>query len=251
MMRLSFARGMFLRLFRFHFLIGFIAFYSTLSYANVVILGTRVIYPEEQQRVSVQLKSNNAYPVLVQSWIDSGDPKSRPGSEKVPFYITPPITRVEANQGQALRIMYVDKTLPQDRESIYWLNVLELPPKPEADKNYMQLALRSRIKLFFRPEAVSDNTKKAVKELAWNIEKDGSNYVAKVTNNTPHYFTYVKVQLQVGSQKFDTDEAGMVAPFSSYKFKLPTLKSKPANSKLATTWLNDNGFKIEQEYDVN
>lgn len=37
--------------------------------------------------------------------------------------------------------------LPVDRESVFWLNVKEIPKK-SAEENVLQIAVRSRIKLF-------------------------------------------------------------------------------------------------------
>ncbi|QGY26852.1 fimbria/pilus periplasmic chaperone [Escherichia coli] len=49
-------------------------------------------------------------------------------------------------------------TASKDRESVFWFNVLELPPKPDAEKvanqSLLQLAFRTRIKLFYRPEEI-------------------------------------------------------------------------------------------------
>lgn len=59
---------------------------------------------------------------------------------------------MEPKRGQTVKVMYTGATaLPKDRESVYWFNVLEVPPKPkdaQADKNLLQLAFRTRIKLF-------------------------------------------------------------------------------------------------------
>ncbi len=41
--------------------------------ANVVVNGTRVIYPANNKDVIVQLLNNGADPSLVQAWIDDGD----------------------------------------------------------------------------------------------------------------------------------------------------------------------------------
>lgn len=54
------------------------------SYANVVILGTRVIYPADQKSVTVQLSNNNQKPALIQSWIDTGDQTASPDQIKAP-----------------------------------------------------------------------------------------------------------------------------------------------------------------------
>lgn len=78
------------------------------SYANVVITGTRVIYPADQKSISVQLTNVGNEPSLVQSWLDKGNISSNPNTESVPFIIAPPVTRVEANAGQTLRINFTN-----------------------------------------------------------------------------------------------------------------------------------------------
>lgn len=116
----------------------------------VVITGTRVIYPAAEKEVSVKMNNNGSSPVLVQSWIDNGDRRSTPENAKAPFFITPPVNRVNAGRGQVLRIRYTGETLLQDKESVFYLNVLEVPPKVKnADgQNMLHMAFRSRLKLF-------------------------------------------------------------------------------------------------------
>ncbi|MNS47034.1 Chaperone protein EcpD precursor [compost metagenome] len=124
-----------------------------LAWGHVQISGTRVIYPANAREVTLELTNKGSTPSLVQVWIDAGDRRIRPGAEALPFLVTPPITRIEAQRGQSLRLAYVGQGLPQDRESVFWLNVLEVPPSvksTQAGQNLVQLAFRSRIKMFYR-----------------------------------------------------------------------------------------------------
>ncbi|WP_348253599.1 fimbria/pilus periplasmic chaperone, partial [Salmonella enterica] len=70
---------------------------------------------------------------------------------KVTFVITPQVSRIDPQKGQWLRITYMGTTLPQDRESLFWFTVLEIPPKSKAKQgeslNQLHLAFRTRIKL--------------------------------------------------------------------------------------------------------
>ncbi|WP_180821372.1 fimbria/pilus periplasmic chaperone, partial [Vibrio parahaemolyticus] len=43
--------------------------------------------------------------------------------------------------------------LPQDRESVYYFNLREIPPRSK-EANVLQIALQTRIKLFYRPKAL-------------------------------------------------------------------------------------------------
>ncbi|WP_447878353.1 fimbria/pilus periplasmic chaperone, partial [Serratia fonticola] len=142
-----------------------LALFSTHALASVVISGTRVIYPSDAKEVSVKISNVGPSPVLLQSWIDSGDANAKPSAIKVPFVLTPPMNRVEAGKGQTLRISYAGGTLPMDKESVFWLNVLEVPAKSQAktDENKLQMAFRTRIKLFYRPASLEGNANDAAK----------------------------------------------------------------------------------------
>ncbi len=80
----------------------------------------------------------------------------------MPFTATPPVSRVEPKRGQTVKVMYTGATaLPKDRESVYWFNVLEVPPKPkdaEADKNLLQLAFSHTHQTLLSPEWVTGRT---------------------------------------------------------------------------------------------
>lgn len=117
------------------FLLG-LAFASSVAapaaQAEIVIHGTRVIYPSDAREVTLQVSNNGSKPALVQAWIDEGDPKSTPDQSKVPFMIAPPISRVEATKSQTLRITALPNAsqFNQKQETVLWLNVLDIPPRP-------------------------------------------------------------------------------------------------------------------------
>lgn len=136
-----------------------IALISTLvasqAHASVVISGTRVVFPSNEREVTIKLTNDGKTPALVQTWIDAGDQNASPETINVPFTLTPSMFRMEPNKGQTLRMIYTNEPLPTDKESLFWLNVLEIPPKANdgADRNELQIALRTRIKIMFRRKA--------------------------------------------------------------------------------------------------
>ena len=159
--------------------------------------------------MTVKLDNNGKTPVLVQSWIDDGDVNASPDSIRVPFVITPPINRVDAQKGQALRVSFTkEKEVPKDRESLYWLNVLEIPSKSVAHKkdNELQIAFRTRIKLLFRPSSLEGNSTGAAEGLQWNV----NNGELVAINNSPFYVTLLEVH--TGKSKVG-DIDGIVPPF--------------------------------------
>ncbi|WP_343552963.1 molecular chaperone [Pantoea sp.] len=179
--------------------------------AGVVIGGTRVIYPEGKNEVSVQVKNpdkNTDY--LVQSWLENADEKN---TAKVPFVITPPLFRLNHDSDNALRIANTASNLPKDRESLYWLSVKSIAGQKENKQtNQLQIALRSRIKFIYRPAALDQKgAEEAYKSLTFSHQ--GGELLIK--NPTPYYVSFYS--LKVGGKAVDLP--GMVAPFAEHRVK--------------------------------
>lgn len=167
------------------------------AHADVVINGTRIVFEAKDKETVVQLKNNGKSPLLVQSWLDTGNPKSRPGEIKTPFVITPPVIRIEPGKGQALRVLKIGEQLAQNKETLFWFNVLEIPPKPKqqlaAGENLMQLAFRSRVKMFYRPDNLGMSSQEAYKKLKFSLTNNGT---LKVVNTTPYFITFKDIQFK-------------------------------------------------------
>ncbi|HHE9429762.1 fimbria/pilus periplasmic chaperone [Haemophilus sp. HN_Hi11] len=210
--------------------------------ASVIILGTRLIYPGNQSSLNVQLNNQDSSPALVQSWIED-----KQGSQaQVPFIITPPVTRVEGNQGQTLRITFTGtQALPQDRESLYYFNLLDIPPKPSKaylkdNPNYLQFSVRSRLKLFYRPSNLPYPPAEACKKVTW-LAKGGKLWA---DNPTPYYLTFT--QATVGGKS--APEAVMVAPFSQGEFDVKGVNN---GQKVKWSLINDYGGDVAGESTIN
>lgn len=68
--------------------------------ADIVISGTRIIYPQSSKDVVVNLDNHGTKPLLVQTWLDDGRDGVNPEELKLPFIITlqyPVLTRKKAN----------------------------------------------------------------------------------------------------------------------------------------------------------
>lgn len=222
--------------------------------AAVVIGGTRVIYPGGAREVSVQLTNDSETPALVQVWIDAGD--ADPEQSDVPFIVLPPISRVEAGSGQVLRISFTGGKLPPEgRESVYWLNVLDIPPEPKAEEgipqNFLQLAVRSRIKLFYRPKGLSGKANDAAEKLQWYLSRSGGQAVLTAKNPTPYHVTVSHLEILRGKSAPMTvpvDE-GMIAPSGSLEFPLPA-NAPAAISQVRMTTINDFGGRVARDVSV-
>ncbi|HEY4145419.1 fimbrial biogenesis chaperone [Pinirhizobacter sp.] len=208
------------------------------SHAGVVINGTRVVYPAQDKEVTVKLTNDGTKPALVQVWLDDGDEKSTPDTAKVPFNITPPLFRMEPGKGQAVRVMYSKEALPTDRESLFWVNVLEVPPKAAdgADRNLLQFAFRTRIKLFFRPPGLAADVSQAPTQLRWSarLAANSKGVEVVVDNPTPYHVSFSTVGIKSGEREFAAKTGGMVAPGAKASFVIEGLTAIPASGAQAS-----------------
>ncbi|EEX2506292.1 fimbrial chaperone [Escherichia coli] len=183
--------------------------------ADIVISGTRVIYKSDQKSVSVRLENKGNSHLLVQSWLDTGS-----------------------------------TVLPSDKESVFWFNVLEVPPKPDASKvenqSLLQLAFRTRIKLFYRPAGLNGNPSEAPLALKWKWAEGKSGL--SVYNPTSYYVSFNSAELIAGG-KSNPLNVKMVAPKSEEIFTISGSGGKATSGKVHFSAINDFGGAIEG--DVN
>jgi len=176
--------------------------------------------------------------------VDSGDPTEKPSDSKAPFMVTPPMSRVDPGKGQTFRLMYTGSPLPTDRESVFWFNVLEVPPRPKAkggeDNNYLQFAIRTRIKIFFRPKGLAGNPLSAIEQLTWRVTKDGKGFIAECTNNSPFNVSFSDVSFKSAPEAKDIAKGGMCPALGKTTF---ALRGNPdaSQGKLSLTAINDFG----------
>jgi chaperone protein EcpD len=220
--------------------------FAARSEAGVVMGGTRVVYPSQDREVTIKLSNEGKIPSLVQVWMDNGDEQSTPDATKVPFTILPPISRIEPGKSQAVRVLYTKEPLPTDKESLFWFNLLDVPPKannPDG-KNLMQFAVRTRIKFFFRPSGLAGDAITAPDKLTWKLVngEDGKGVALQATNPTPYYVNFASVSIVAGKHVHTNKHGGMVAPGASSIFPIPDLASRPEGDvKAAFEAISDYG----------
>lgn len=221
------------------------ALYMGAASASVTIGGTRVVYPLDQREVTVKLDNDSVTPSLVQVWIDDGHPDAKPGDIKVPFVITPPIFRMDPRKSQTLRVMYSGEALPTDRESVYWLNVLDIPPKAanKDDANVLQLAYRTRIKVFVRPPKLAGKPEDAPSQLSWKITAapGGKGEALSVSNPTPYYVSFSEVDVESSGHTYKNEQGGMVAPHATEVLPVAQMNAVAAGAKVHYTAISDYG----------
>ncbi|MEF1207606.1 fimbria/pilus periplasmic chaperone, partial [Photobacterium damselae] len=169
------------------------------------------IYDESKKNISLEVRNNSKEGYGGQVWIEHiSQSKSDPA-----FIPLPSFFKVGGEQTQIVRIMKITESLPNDKESIFWLNVQEIPPVSDSESNVMVVAVNTKVKLIYRPEQIKNERLNAESLLI--VEKNGNQLVLK--NPTPYYFAAVDLKIN-GIQKVKLNKGlmnkiGMIEPFSS------------------------------------
>ena len=185
--------------------------------SGVALSSTRVIYDGSKKEASltVQNKSKNEE-FLIQSWVDDVA-----GNKKTPFIITPPLFKLDPEKNNILRIV----------------NVKAIPSKSDDSegKNVLQIAVRTRIKLFYRPEGLKGDIKSAPGEMRFT--RNGNQI--KVDNPSVYNLTFN--QLFVNGHEIE--KSGMVPAKGSLNINLPAGVNVVSQIKYNT--INDFGSSGE------
>ncbi|WP_413506589.1 molecular chaperone [Serratia proteamaculans] len=181
----------------------------TAAHAGVIVGATRVIYHGASKEETLSVKNpEKDTPYMLQSWVENANH----GQQAKTFVITPPIFKLDPGQETNLRIVYMGTDLPKDRESVFWLDVKSTPGTLKSEENQLQVSIKSRIKLFFRPAGIQGNSAEAYKHLKFSRQGNQLN----VNNPTPYYVSFYSVK--IGSNEIK--DAGMVAPMSNASWPL-------------------------------
>lgn len=215
--------------------------FAVLTYAEANKVGggislgaTRVIYPMEAKQVSLPVINHSMKErYLINSWVETQNEKKSDS-----FLVTPPLFVAEPTTENTLRIVNLAKDLPQDRESVFWLNVKSIPSVDKevlAEKNILQLAVLSRIKIFVRPEKLKIAPENALQNVKFIKTADG----VDVDNQSPYHISFVNLELDKAQLN-----SVMVAPLEKTKI------SKIKGNKLSYQIVNDYGG-VSPKVEVN
>jgi P pilus assembly chaperone PapD len=189
-------------------LLGGLLLTSLSASAGVIVGGTRVIYDGGKKEAALSVKNPDKTAYLIQSWVETQEG----GQTKAPFIITPPLFRLNGGQDNVLRIVRAGGNLPEDKESLFWLNIKSIPSAEKID-NTLQIAVKTRIKLIYRPAGIKGTLNDAAKNLKW--QRSGNTLQA--INNSPYYMNFFSIS--VGGKELP--EVTMAAPNATASFALP------------------------------
>ncbi|WP_390901199.1 fimbrial biogenesis chaperone [Serratia ficaria] len=215
---------------------------SVTAQAALTLDRTRVIYNADLKSISLNINNDNKkLPFLAQAWIEDSE------NRKVtsPLVVMPPLQRINAGERSLVRIAksQAAASLPGDRETLFYFNLREIPPRPEKS-NVMQIALQSQIKLFYRPAALMPE-----KNAVWQDKLVFNKFAGglRIENPSPYYVTLSGMKRKThkeGGGEVRGFKPTMIAPKSSVAITLPG----PVPDSFVVTYINDYGGQPELKF---
>lgn len=212
------------------------------SQGGIYLGTTRVVFDSiGQAAVFTANNSSSNDTWLIRSWVSPYVKTAKEVSEDDAiknFIITPPLYRLDPNSSVQLRINRTGGILPEDRESVYYINVLAIPPKPKDTKgSVIQFALNTQIKLFYRPHRINDE-REIVKAYS-NINLKSRDGILTLNNPSPYYLTLTNIVLNKTITLSPGDP--MIPPFGNI-----SIEAKATHGTLSYQVINDFGGKTDQ-----
>ncbi|EFP4584009.1 fimbrial chaperone StfD [Salmonella enterica] len=198
---------------------------------------TRLVFRGEDKSISVDLKNaNNKLPYLAQSWMED----EKGNKIDSPLTAVPPVQRIEAAGTGQIKIQGIPAlaALPQDRETLFYYNVREIPPKSDKP-NTLQIALQTRIKVFYRPLSLSKIDMQHPWQYKITLQREGDGY--RVTNPTGYYVVLSNASNRLDGQPALGFSPLVIAPGGSAVMKV---KASDVGSAPVLTYVNDYGARL-------
>jgi chaperone protein EcpD len=205
-------------------LFGILTTWIADSHAALTISSTRVVFDSDKRNVSLNISNPSNKPFAVQTWVNTAEDDQ---TTAVPFIASPPLFRLNANKEQQVQINGLPNTLPKDRESLFYFNVQELPQLEAGNDNQLNIALRTRIKLFYRPVEIKSKPLDQLQDLRWSIQHINGKPRLQVSNPSPFHVSFVRIELRANGKTITLKETPMAAPMATQDFDLDGLKPAP------------------------
>lgn len=215
------------------------------TYASIVMTGTRIIYPAQASNKSIQLKNPDQQPYIVQVQVDDGSEKKSSDEGDSNFLVTPNIFRMEPGSAQTVLLKYIGNALPQNKESIFYMNFTQLPATKAENKggNQLVLAITNRVKIFYRPQGIKGTPAETAQRMAFSL----NGKKIKVTNPAGYFAVVRRASLVVNGREITLADMQMVAPESSSEWLASAPVSALKGARLRLVLVNDYGMDVVSE----
>lgn len=224
-------------------LIAIIMTIAGYAQASVVMTGTRIIFPSGVNEKIIQFSNPDPQPYIMQLQLTK---ENNQPDLQAPFVLLPPVFRMEPHTGQSVRLISNGTAaLPQNKESLFYLNFTQLPSMKASlqDKNSLLIAITSRVKIFYRPNTLVGDSINASKDLVFSVRQGG----LTVTNPSGFYINVSEAQVMISGKAISIPDAGMLAPQSTSQWRTGQKISSLNGASIKLTMVNDYGTDIIKE----
>lgn len=107
---------------------------------------------------------------------------------------------------------------------MFYFNLQEIPQAATNDgENILNIALRTRIKLFYRPSELKGRPQDRLKDLAWSVQQiDGKPHLV-VDNPSPYHFTFSRLVVSGNGASETINAKAMALPLGTQAYALNTM----------------------------
>lgn len=225
-----------------------------LALADLRVGATRVVYDGGSTAASnLRIHNIGKTVSLIQVWLDEGQQDAALENLRTPYVATPALFRLEAGKNRDIQVRPVDASkLPADRESLLWLNILDVPARTKGDDAApLEFAMRWRLKIFHRPTGLQGNAASAPDKLQWSMDVDGEGHpTLRADNPSPYFVSLSKVVLGGREVPIEADHA-QVRPLSAWRIRADLLRPTQTSTALQITWLDDVGVEHVTDAEVS
>lgn len=220
-------------------------FFTQSSWAGVHANTSRIVFDTDKKQSSITLRNSNAYPVMVQLWIDDGHPDNRPDTVlDTPLIALPPLLKLNPEETRSVLLVNVAGRLTSKVEELFWFNIYEIPPKPDEDRYanmgpLMLLTMRTQYKVFLRNSKLMEVVDSAASRQEFKLVGN----TLEIYNNSPFYMTFQEVRIEVDG----SDERlypGMISPFTREAVELSSKIDSTLLYKVSFDYIDDNGNSL-------
>lgn len=211
--------------------------YAPSGIAGVMLNGTRIILNADDRNASTIVTNLTKSDYAVQVWVND---EKDDNVSRSPFIAMPALFKVRSGEEQVVRIIKTPGQLPADRESVFYFNAQEIPVLSEGEKNTLKVAIRTRVKVFYRPQHLLGKAIDAPVKLTWTLVDTASGSALRVNNPTPYHVTFIGIRVLEGTIPTELKDVDMIAPNSSLDFPLGHLV-KAGKVAVEFSFINDYG----------